>query len=251
MGSLRHELTEGQWQRIKDLLPPDQGQVGRRPRPNRVMVNAILWVLKSGAPWRDLPLHYPKWKSVHTRFLRWSKRGVWKRVLDQLAVDLDDELAILDASIVRVHQDAAGGKRNGTECIGRSRGGPSTKIHAVVDGLGNPTKVEITEGQVHDVTQAPKMLEDATSTSVLADKGYDSNAVVAQIESQGSRAVIPPRRGRVVDRPYDRDLFKSRFLVEQFFAKLKRCRRVATRYEKLAVTFLAMVLLACILVWLA
>lgn len=120
-----------------------------------------------------------------------------------------------------------------------------------MDGLGNPAKVEITEGQVHDVTQAPKMLEEATSTSVLADKGYDSNAVVAQIEAQGSRAVIPPRRRRRVKRPLDRDLFKSRFLVEQFFARIKRCRRVATRYEKLAVTFLAMVLLACILVWLA
>ena len=120
-----------------------------------------------------------------------------------------------------------------------------------MDGLGNPTKVEITEGQVHDVTQAPQMLASATSTSVLGDKAYDSNALVAQIEAQGSRAVIPPRRGRRVERRYDRDLFKSRFLVEHCFARIKRCRRVATRYEKLAVTFLAMVLLACVLVWLA
>lgn len=120
-----------------------------------------------------------------------------------------------------------------------------------MDSLGNPTKIEITEGQVHDVTQAPGLLKEAMSTSVLADKGYDSNAIVAQIEGQGSRAVIPPRRGRRVERPYDRDLFKSRFLVEHFFARIKRCRRVATRYEKLAVTFLGMVLLACILVWLA
>jgi transposase len=170
--------------------------------------------------------------------------------LDALAAGLDDELTIIDASIVRAHQDASGGKKNGSECIGRSRGGPSTKIHAVVDGLGNPTKIKLTEGQVHDVTQAPELLREALSTSVLADKGYDSNAVVAQIEAQGSRAVIPPRRGRRVTRPYDRDLFKSRYVVEQFFAKIKRCRRVATRYEKLAVTFLAMVVLACILVWL-
>ena len=120
-----------------------------------------------------------------------------------------------------------------------------------MDGLGNPTKIELTEGQVHDVTLAQEMLKDATSTSVLADKGYDCNAVVAQIEAQGSLAVIPPRRGRLIERPYDHVLFKSRFLVEQFFAKIKRCRRVATRYEKLAVTFLGMVLLACILVWLA
>ena len=111
MGPHRHELTEEQWRRIKDVLPPEQGRAGRRPRPNREMVNAILWVLRSGAPWRDLPERDPKWKSVHTRFLRWSKRGVWKRVLDVLAADLDDELAMIDASIVRVHQDAAGGKK--------------------------------------------------------------------------------------------------------------------------------------------
>lgn len=142
-------------------------------------------------------------------------------------------------------------EKNGTEQIGRSRGGPSTKIHVVVDGHGNPTKVELTEGQVHDVTQAAELLKDARGTRVLADKGYDSNAVIMQIESQGSEAVIPPRRGRRVERAYDRELFKSRFLVEQLFARIKRCRRVATRYEKLAITSLAMVLIACILVWLA
>ena len=120
-----------------------------------------------------------------------------------------------------------------------------------MDGLGNPTKIELTEGQVHDVKQAAELLKEAHSTRVVADKGYDSNVVVAQIEAQGSEAVIPPRRGRRVERSYDRELFRSRFLVEQFFARIKRCRRVATRYEKLAVTYLGMVLLACILVWLA
>ena len=215
------------------------------------MINAMLWILRSRAPWRDLPKYYPSWKSVHTRFLRWSKRNIWRSVLDTLASDVDDELTIIDASIVRVHQDASGGKKSGSECIGRSRGGPSTKIHAVVDALGNPLNVILTEGQVHDVTQAPRLLYSATSTSVLADKGYDSDAIVAEIESHGSQAVIPPRRGRCIQRPYDRHLFKFRYLIEQFFGRIKRNRRVATRYEKLEVTFLAMVLLSCILVWLA
>ena len=120
-----------------------------------------------------------------------------------------------------------------------------------MDGLGNPTKRELTEGQVHDVTKAHTMLKEALSTTVIADKGYDSNAVVEQIEAHGSRAVIPPRRNRIVKRDCDRHVFKSRFLVEHFFQKIKRCRRVATRFEKLAVTFLGMVLLACILVWIA
>lgn len=82
---------------------------------------------------------------------------------------------------------------------------------------------------------------------MLADKAYDSNAVVAAIESNGSIAVIPSRRGRRIERWHDRELFRSRFLVEHFFARTRRCRRIATRYDKLAVTYLAMVLLSCIL----
>jgi transposase len=172
-------------------------------------------------------------------------------VLDALATDLDDEFAMLDASIVRVHQDAIGGRKRGSEAVGQSRGGPTTKIHAVVDGLGNPTKIELTEGQVQDVTMAPRMLSEVAGTTVIADKGYDANSVVALIESKGSQAVIPPRRHRKVKRSYDRDIYKHRYLVEHMFQKIKRCRRVATRFEKLAVTYLGMVLLACILVWLA
>jgi transposase len=168
-----------------------------------------------------------------------------------MAVQADDEVAIIDTSIVRVHMDAVGGKKNGSEQVGRSRGGPTTKIHAVVDGLGNPTKIAVTEGQVHDVTQAPEMLRDSRSLWVLADKAYDSDALIATIESRGSTAVIPSRRGRRIERPHDGAMFKSRFLVEHFFARIKRCRRIATRYDKLAVTYLAMVLLACVLTWLA
>lgn len=124
-----------------------------------------------------------------------------------------------------------------------------------MDALGNPTKIELTEGQVQDVTMAPRMLSEAVlrfaGTTVIADKGYDANSVVALIESMGSQAVIPPRRHRKVKRSYDRDIYKHRYLVEHMFQKIKRCRRVATRFEKLAVTSLGMVLLACILVWLA
>ena len=118
-----------------------------------------------------------------------------------------------------------------------------------MDGLGNPTKIELTEGQVQDVSMAPQMLSGAIGTSVIADKGYDADSVVQLIESQGSRAVIPPRRHRKVKRAYDRDIYKHRHLIEHMFQRIKRCRRVATRFEKLAVTFLGMVLLACILVW--
>lgn len=74
----------------------------------------MLWVLRTGAPWRDLPGAYGCWKSVHTRFLRWSKAGIWQIVLDELSKDADDEFTIIDGSLVRVHQDATGGKKTAT-----------------------------------------------------------------------------------------------------------------------------------------
>ena len=104
----RHELKVGQWERIRSLLPPESGREGRPSIDNRQIVNAIRWVLKTGAPWRDLPAYYPNWKTVHSRFSRWSRQGVWARVLAELAKDQDDESFLIDATIVRAHQDAAG-----------------------------------------------------------------------------------------------------------------------------------------------
>jgi transposase len=97
-----------QWERIRGLLPSEGGREGRPSIDNRQIVNAIRWILKTGAPWRDLPEHYPKWKTVHSRFSRWTRQGVWARVLEELAKDQDDESFLIDATIVRAHQDAAG-----------------------------------------------------------------------------------------------------------------------------------------------
>ena len=107
----RHELKAEQWDTIRGLLPPESGREGRPSIDNRQVINAIRWVLKTGAPWRDLPAHYPKWKTVHSRFSRWCQQGVWARVLAELAKDQDDESFLIDATIVRAHQDAAGAKK--------------------------------------------------------------------------------------------------------------------------------------------
>ena len=119
-----------------------------------------------------------------------------------------------------------------------------------MDGLGNPIKVSLTEGQVHDAREAPSILDGIASTTILADKGYDSNKLIAQLEKQGNAVCIPPRANRKQPREHDRALYNHRRQVEMLFQKIKRYRRVATRDEKLAVTFLGMVQLACVLVWL-
>jgi transposase len=134
------------------------------------------------------------------------------------------------------------------EALGRSRGGFSTKLHASVNGLGLPVELQLTPGQQADVTQAAALLKGYSPTAVLADKGYDSDALVEAIEAARAEAVIPPKSNRKSPRDYDTDLYKERNLVERFMNRIKHHRRVATRYEKTARNFLSFVYVASIMV---
>jgi len=106
----RYELSSAQWERVGDLLPGKAGDPGRTAADNRLFVNGVLWVLRSGARWSDLPERYGKHKSVHKRFMRWAEKGVWERVFAVLSRDRDNEYLMLDSTIVRAHQQAATGK---------------------------------------------------------------------------------------------------------------------------------------------
>ena len=142
-------------------------------------------------------------------------------------------------------------KRGGpAHAIGRSRGGPSTKVHLVVDALGLPIAFEITEGQRHDVTQAPALATRAESKQLLGDKGYDSAAFREHLASMNCVPVIPSKSDRARKIPYDRDLYKARAEVECTFNLLKQARRFATRYEKTARNYVAVVAIGCALLWL-
>lgn len=106
----RYELTTAQWDRIAPLLPGKAGDPGRTAADNRLFVDGVLWVLRSGAHWRDLPERYGKWKSLHKRFSRWAQAGVWDRVFAALIKDPKNEYLMLDTTLVRAHQQAATGK---------------------------------------------------------------------------------------------------------------------------------------------
>ncbi len=106
----RYELTSAQWERIALLLPGKAGDPGRTAADNRLFVNGVLWVLRSGAHWRDLPERYGKWKSLHKRFSRWARGGVWERVFEALIDDPKNEYLMLDTTLVCAHQQAATGK---------------------------------------------------------------------------------------------------------------------------------------------
>jgi len=131
-----------------------------------------------------------------------------------------------------------------------SRGGRTTKIHARVDARGRPIQIEVTAGNVHDCSHAEALLEHITAKAILADKGYDSDAIVEKIEAAGALAVIPSKSNRKVQRPHDKELYKKRNFVERFFNRLKHWRGLATRYEKTLESYLAMLHLVCARLWL-
>lgn len=162
----RHELTDDEWNRIVDLLPPENtGKQGRPRKDNRTIVNGMVWI---------------------------------------------------------------------------ARGGASTKIHAIVDSYGNPVRLMISEGQRNDITCAIPLLEqiDIEGSHVLADRGYDSSHLIDYIYDHGGEPTIPSRKGAKFERRCDWWLYKERHLVEKLFLKLKAYRRIATRYDKLACTYL-------------
>ena len=133
---------------------------------------------------------------------------------------------------------------NDNEGLGRSRGGLSSKIHCVVDGLGNPVDFVLTGGEVHDSVCADALLDGKSADFVLADKAYDSNKILEKIEAMDAVAVIPPKTNRKEQREYDKHYYKDRNLVERFFCKLKQFRGIATRYCKRGKYFLEAVKLA-------
>jgi transposase len=127
----------------------------------------------------------------------------------------------------------------------------STKIHTIVDALGNPTGFFLTGGQAHDLIGADHLLPDMDADTLIADKAFDADKrVIEPLAAAGKTTVIPPKANRKVARDYDRDLYKARHLIENFFAKLKQFRAIATRYDKTAQNFLGGIHLAAALIWL-
>ena len=115
MGIKRYEVSERQWERIGPMLPGKSSDPGRTASDNRLFVNGVLWVLRSGARWSDLPERYGKFKSVHKRFTRWARAGVWERVFQALTKDRDNEYLMIDSAIVRAHAQAATGQKGGSK----------------------------------------------------------------------------------------------------------------------------------------
>ena len=169
----------------------------------------------------------------------------------ELRGEVDTEWVFADGSYIRAHQHASGARRGEERAIGRSCGGPTTKLHMAADAHGNPIDFEITGGEVHDATEADTIIEKiGTAEHFIADKGYDSDLIRETARRAGMSPVIPRRGNSTKPNPeFDAFLYKLRHLVENLFARLKHFRSIAMRFEKLARNFKSIVYLACSLVW--
>jgi transposase len=143
-----------------------------------------------------------------------------------------------------------GAKKHGTQSLGRSRGGHSTKIHLATDALGNAIRFILTGGERNDITQAEQLLENLFPDYVIADKAYDADKFVLLLKKTNAQAVIPSRVNRKIQRVIDTDLYKERHLIECCIGKLKHFRRVFSRFDKLAKNYLSFVQFASTIVWL-
>ncbi len=227
---------------------------GRRPSLHRQHLEGMLWILRTGAPWRDLPEHFGKWSGVYASFSRWTKRGLWQRLLDHIAAaNADQEYLLIDSTSMRVHAHACGpvgGQlANG---IGRSRAGLSSKLHFACEALGYPLGFILTAANTHDYNQAKPLLNRylRKGTAAIMDKGYDGDSNRNVVGQLGGIAVIARNASRVSLPAFDQHLYRERHRIENTFARLKAYRRVATRYDKLHSCFCAMVCLACLMLWL-
>jgi transposase len=212
----------------------------------------VLYRYRAGIPWRDFPEPFGDRKNVHRRFSRRSETGVSERVFQHLAADVNDEYAMIDSTIVRANQLSAGAAKMGEDqAIGRSRGGLSTRINTLVDALGNPIGFHLTGGEVHDLAGADELLPDMAADMILTDKAFDAGErVIRPLTAAGKTAVIPSKANRKQPKEFDRHMYAARHLIENFFAKLKQFRAIATRYDKTARNFLAAVPLATSVIWL-
>ena len=107
----RHEISDRDWERIKDLLPPENTGEGRPSKSNRVMLNGMVWIAKTGAPWRDLPERFGPWQTVYTRFRQWSDNDTFKALFEHLSSDADMTDVSIDSTSCKVHQHACGAKK--------------------------------------------------------------------------------------------------------------------------------------------
>ena len=260
--ALRLLLTDKIFDQLEPILLEIKPKVGSPPQQSdRMFIEAVLYVARTGIPWRDLPDELGNYSAVYNRLKRWKINGTWERLWLELQTDeiaLADNLYI-DSTCIRAHQHAAGAStEKGGQCqqaLGRSRGGFSTKIHLGCINEKAAISITLTPGQASDAKEFDtvflKLPEGFSPERGMMDKAYDSDAIRQTLRESEIVPVIPPRKNRTTSINYDKDQYKQRNRVERFIGRIKQFRRIATRYEKLSEMFLAFIHLVSVYVFLS
>ncbi|UAJ10565.1 IS5 family transposase [Polymorphobacter megasporae] len=245
-------LSAAQMRRIEPHFPLSHGV----PRvDDRRVISGIIFVIRNGLRWRDAPKDYGPHKTIYNRFIRWSRLGVFNRVFAALTAKggKPDQLMI-DATHLKAHRTAASLLKKGLfpRCIGRTKGGLNSKLHAVCDGQGRPLVMLLTEGQTSDYKGAALMLDALPKArAMLGDRGYDADWFRAALIAKGITPCIPAKANRKTPIPHDRTLYRQRHRIENMFGRLKDWRRIHTRYDRCAHAFFsAIALAATVIFWL-
>lgn len=247
-----HYTIEKVWPKLVKFFVKEDGVYIKNELKTKRFIEAVIWMLRSGAPWRMLPREYGNWNSVFDRYNAWSLKGIWTRFFEFCIQDPSLEWVSIDSTIVRAHACAAGYERDGNDkhALGRSKGGFTTKVHVAVDGRGLPIKILFSPGQRHDITQAPVLINELQDALIIGDKAFDSDEFRAQIIAQNCAPVIPPRENRNNPAHYDKTIYKHRHVAECFVSKFKQMRRVFSRFDKSLRSFASFVAIAGALIWL-
>ena len=249
-------LTDAQWERIRRHFPEENipdGRPGRKPVPARRVLEAVLWILNTGAQWHMLPQCYPNYKTVHRRFQRWCERDVLREVLCALANELREQGG-LDESECFVDAMFSPAKGGG-EGVGPTKRGKGVKIMGIVDRGGLPLTASTHAANHHEVTLVQLTFDfymvEAKPENLIGDKAYDSDHLDEELRQQGIRMIAPHRRNRRKLRTQDgRRLrrYQRRWLVERFFSWIQWHRRILIRWEYYVQNFFGFVQLACALI---
>ena len=200
-----------------------------------------------------MPEQYGPWSTIYNRFNRWSKAGIWDKIFDPIVDSHNVDTVMVDSTSIRARPSAAKLKKTDKRrCLGRSRGGLGTKIHASNNQDGLPLKFELTPGQAHGAPVSKTLLTGPQPGQwVLADKAYDADWIRNMIWEQGAIDVIPSKSNRKIPKEFDKVMYRQRNKIERFFCRLKASfGRITTRYEQTSANFLAMIKLASVRLWL-
>ncbi|MBC6411623.1 MAG: IS5 family transposase [Hyphomonadaceae bacterium] len=245
-------LSEAGLARIEPFFPLPRG-VGRVD--DCKVISGIIHVIKNGLRWRDAPSEYGPYKTLYNRFKRWSKRGIFSKIFNDLSAEGGPPgVFMIDSTYIKVHRTACSLGEGGDtpRHIGRTKGGLNSKIHVITDERGRPLSLCLTAGQVSDYVGAKILYEGLPQTQdvvMIADKGYDSDEYRKALMAKGITPCIPPRKGRRSPAQFCKTTYKQRHKVENVFARLKDWRRVAIRYDRCAHTFFSAVLIAAIVTY--